>query len=128
MPIYEYRCLSCRKRSSILLRSFSSAATPACQHCGGGNLVKLMSRFAVLRGEDAAVESDLSGIDESDPRSVARMVRRMAAEEDEPIDAEMEQALDQMESGRIPEGLDNDLGGDGNGEDITEDSKALGEN
>ena len=33
MPIYEYRCSACRKKSSALLRSYSSP-DPACPNCG----------------------------------------------------------------------------------------------
>ena len=33
MPIYEYRCDECGKRSSALLPSYSSP-DPVCPHCG----------------------------------------------------------------------------------------------
>ena len=33
VPIYEYRCEDCGKRSSALLASYSSK-DPACPHCG----------------------------------------------------------------------------------------------
>ncbi len=49
MPIYEYLCRDCGKRSTILVRSVSSASDPRCQFCGGANLQKLVSRVAVLR-------------------------------------------------------------------------------
>ncbi|TMD02074.1 MAG: zinc ribbon domain-containing protein [Chloroflexi bacterium] len=52
MPIYEYRCEECGKRSSALLPSYSSP-DPVCPHCGKPALGRLVSTFATARsGED----------------------------------------------------------------------------
>ena len=52
MPIYEYRCEECGKRSSALLPSYSSP-DPVCPHCGKPALRRLVSTFATARsGED----------------------------------------------------------------------------
>ncbi len=47
MPIYEYRCEECGKRSSTLLSSFSSP-DPPCPHCGKPALRRLVSTFATV--------------------------------------------------------------------------------
>lgn len=52
MPIYEYGCLSCRQKSSILSRSYNLPSDPTCQHCGGTDVAKLVSSFAVVRSEE----------------------------------------------------------------------------
>ncbi|MGA7911500.1 MAG: zinc ribbon domain-containing protein [Candidatus Dormiibacterota bacterium] len=52
MPIYEYRCDECRKRSSALLGSYMSA-DPPCPHCGKKALQRLVSNFATVRSDDA---------------------------------------------------------------------------
>jgi putative FmdB family regulatory protein len=51
MPIYEYRCEECGKRSSALLPSFSSA-DPVCPHCGKPALKRLVSTFATVHSGD----------------------------------------------------------------------------
>lgn len=51
MPIYEYRCEECGKRSSALLPSYSSP-DPACPHCGKPALRRLVSTFATTRSGD----------------------------------------------------------------------------
>lgn len=51
MPIYEYRCGACGKRSSSLLPSYS-APDPACPHCGKHELQRLVSTFATVRSDD----------------------------------------------------------------------------
>ena len=61
MPIYEYTCAACGKRSSALLASFSST-DPACPHCGKKRLKRLVSSFATVRSEGG--ESDFGGGDD----------------------------------------------------------------
>ena len=58
MPIYEYNCDACGKRSSALLGSYS-APDPACPHCRKKRLTRLVSSFATVRSEGA--ESDFGG-------------------------------------------------------------------
>jgi putative FmdB family regulatory protein len=47
MPIYEYRCEACGKRSTSLLPSYSSP-DPVCPHCGKPALKRLVSTFATV--------------------------------------------------------------------------------
>jgi putative FmdB family regulatory protein len=75
MPIYEYRCEACGKRSSSLLPSFSSP-DPLCPHCGKAGLHRLVSTFATVSsgddrgdefggGDDFGGEDDYGGGDDS---------------------------------------------------------------
>ena len=61
MPIYEYRCDKCGKRSSALLSSYS-APDPECPHCGARRLRRLVSTFATVRSEEGA--GDFGGGDD----------------------------------------------------------------
>lgn len=108
MPIYEYRCSDCGKKTQVLILSAKSAVEPKCRHCGGVNLQKLVSRIAVLRSEESRLESlaepsALSGLDENDPKSVARWMKRMGKEmgeeTGEDFDREVEQAMEEAEGG-----------------------------
>ena len=47
MPIYEYRCEECGKRSTSLLPSYSTL-DPPCPHCGKPALRRLVSTFATV--------------------------------------------------------------------------------
>lgn len=85
MPIYEYRCRDCRTRSSILLLSYKEKAEPVCPACGSRHLTRIMSRFATVKSEDARLESlaedpSLSDVNENDPASVARFMKKMGKE------------------------------------------------
>ncbi len=121
MPIYEYRCNNCRKRVTVYWRSFSEIETaqPCCPACGGEDLTRLISRVAVLRSEESRLEdladpSSLSGLDESDPQSIARWMRKMSRETGEDLGAEFDEVVDRLEAGESPEEIEAtmpDLGG-----------------
>jgi len=51
VPIYEYRCEECGKRSTSLLPSYSSP-DPMCPHCGKAGLRRLVSTFATVSSDD----------------------------------------------------------------------------
>ncbi|HKC20708.1 MAG TPA: zinc ribbon domain-containing protein [Candidatus Dormibacteraeota bacterium] len=64
MPIYEYRCEECGKRSSTLLSSYSSP-DPSCPHCGKPALRRLVSTFATPGAGDSGGD-DFGGDDAGD--------------------------------------------------------------
>jgi putative FmdB family regulatory protein len=108
MPIYEYRCSDCGKKTQVLTLSIKSPVEAKCRHCGGANMEKLVSRVAVHRSEESRLESladpsTLSGLDENDPKSVARWMKKMGQEmgEDagEDFDQEVDQAMEEAEGG-----------------------------
>jgi putative FmdB family regulatory protein len=121
MPIYEYRCNDCRRRVSIYWRSFSEVETARarCPSCGGQNLARLISRVAVLRSEDSRLEDladpgNLAGLDENDPKSMARWMRKMSSEMGEDLGPEFDEVVGRLEAGESPEDIEAtmpDLGG-----------------
>ena len=118
MPIYEFRCAACRKRTSVFARSVSADVSAVCEHCGSADLTRLFSRVAVHRSGDEGGfdEASLADVDENDPRSMAKWVRKMSKEMGEPLDADMEGELERMEAGELPSDGDPD---DGFGDDFT---------
>lgn len=119
MPIYEYRCRSCKRRTSIFYRSYSQVGAAACSHCGSQDMSRLISRFAVAKSEEGRLD-DLSDpgkfgdLDENDPRSVARWARRMGQEMGEDLGPEFDEMVEKMEAGEMPDDMD---GGGGGGDD-----------
>jgi putative FmdB family regulatory protein len=112
MPIYEYRCRACRRRSSLFSQSFSAAerAEPRCEHCGSADVSRLVSRVAVLKSEesrmdDLADDAALADVDESDPRSIARWARRMGEQLGEDVGDDFREMVDQLESGEMPDDM-----------------------
>ncbi len=116
MPIYEYRCHDCKRRVSILWRTLSEAETgqPRCPRCGGTNLTRLVSRVAVLRSEESRLDSlmdadSLGDLDENDPKSIARWMRKMSKEIGEDAGDEFEEVVDRLEAGQTPEQIEQDM-------------------
>ena len=85
MPLYEYQCGDCGRTSSFLVLNIRAPFEPKCERCGGTNLSRLMSRFAVAVSEESRLErladpSRLGDLDENDPKSMARWMKRMGKE------------------------------------------------
>jgi len=122
MPIYEYRCSQCQRRVSIWWRTFSEAETgkPRCPHCGTEELTRLVSRVRMVRSEESRLDdlsdpSQFGDVDENDPRSVGRWMRRMGSEMGEELGPEFDEVVDRLESGQSPEDIESgmpDLGSD----------------
>ncbi len=98
MPIYEYVCSKCRRRSNFLLRSMNDAPELKCEHCGSAQLTRIMSRFAAVKSEESRMESmadpsKWGGLDENNPASVAKFIKKMGSELGEDVGRE---ELDQM--------------------------------
>lgn len=104
MPIYEYRCCECKKRVSVLTLSASQASTTVCTFCGSANLERLMSRFASPKSEEARLESfadpsKFGDVDENDPQSMARFMKKMGQEMGEDMGDDFDEALEEAGSG-----------------------------
>jgi len=129
MPIYEYFCYDCRRRVSLLWRSFADIESrdALCPRCGGKNLRRLISRVAVVRSEESRLDdladpSALSGLDENDPKSLARFMRKMASETGEDLGPEFDEVIGRLEAGEDPESIEKSMpdlaGGADTGEDF----------
>lgn len=55
MPIYEYGCHDCRRRTSRLVRG-SDESEVVCQSCGGRRLSRLISPFAFHKSMQAKLD------------------------------------------------------------------------
>jgi len=100
VPIYEYECHGCRRRVSLLVLVPSRADTPRCPRCGSEDLSRLMSRFATVKSEDARLESladpsQYGDVDENDPRSVARFMKKMGEEMGEDLGDDLDAAVEE---------------------------------
>ncbi|MBI5300516.1 MAG: zinc ribbon domain-containing protein [Chloroflexi bacterium] len=118
MPIYEYRCGDCRRRVSVFFRSFADTQqAPHCPNCNGEHLTRLVSRVATVKSEDARLEamsdpSSFGDVDENDPKSVARFMRKMGDQMGgEDLGPEFTEMVDRLESGENPEEIEKSMPG-----------------
>ncbi len=104
MPIYEYRCNQCKKRMSFLLLRADQQRTLSCTFCKSPDLTRLFSRFATARSEESRLGSladpgNLAGLDENDPKSMARWMKKMGKELGEDAGEDFESEIDKAVSG-----------------------------
>lgn len=126
MPLYDYRCGECKKRVSIYqtYEDYGDVAV-TCPHCGSDDLQRLINRVRIAKSEESRLDdlSDPSAwgdIDENDPKSMARMMRKMSQEMGEDVPPEFDEVVDRLESGQSPEEIEEsmpDLGA-GGGDDF----------
>jgi len=107
MPIYEYRCHSCRRRVDIFVQGFSPHENPSCTKCGGKELSRIYSAFSVRRSkQDRGVYDDIlsdakltRGLMHNDPRALAEWTRKMSRAADEDITPESQEIIDKLDRG-----------------------------
>ncbi len=101
MPIYEYRCEDCQCRTSFFIKGHAMLPNLSCPSCGGTNLSRLLSRFAVLQPEEKRMERltdprTYGDLDETDPSSVERWIKRVGRTVgDEELNQLMGEALEE---------------------------------
>lgn len=123
MPIYEYRCGNCKRKVSVFFRTMSAAQTetPHCPNCDSTSLSRLVSRFATVKSEETRMDamadpSALGGVDENDPKSLAKFMKKMSGEMGEEMGPEFDEMVGRLESGESPEEIEKtmpELGGMG---------------
>ncbi len=94
MPIYEYRCGDCGKISEFLLIKTNEVFFPQCKRCQSKKMKRVLSRVRVIRSEESRLEnladpSKWGDLDEKDPKSMAKFMKRMGKEMGEDLGEEM---------------------------------------
>ena len=112
MPIYEYICPECNGQFQKLVYGFSDPPGLACPRCGNREVRRAVSRVSIVKSEDARFESladpsKLAGLDENDPRSIARWAKNLGKELGEEAGEDWDELVDQM--------MEEELSGEGEG-------------
>lgn len=112
MPIYEYRCATCHRVTSVFVRSHRATVDPVCEHCGAQTLTRVMSRVARLKTEaDVLAEYGTPGVDGRpedayrDPRQIGQWVEQRFAQYGMDVPAETRQMIDAAREGELPDAL-----------------------
>ncbi len=122
MPYYDFYCQDCRRRVTLFYKTYADydAAVPTCPRCGGTNLARRIRRVVVAKSDDARFESladeaDLSQLENADPATMARYMRRLGEEMGEDLGDEFTEVVERLEKGESPEDIEAsmpDLAGD----------------
>ena len=102
-----------------------ASSQPACKFCKSAELEQLYSRFSSPKSEEQRLESladptSLAGLDENDPASVARWMKKMGKEMGEDVgedfDQIAEEAAQEVASGQA--GGEDETGGSGPADEL----------
>ncbi len=109
VPIYEYRCLACRRKTSAFVRAIGATpANLACAHCGGRSLERAVSSFAhhkAMQGVwDASGPPSMNNSDEyyKDPRNIGRWTEQRLEQLGVDMPQETRQMIDAARDGTMP--------------------------
>ena len=106
MPLYEYLCRDCRKRSTILVLNLANQTPATCSHCTSARVERILSRFASPKSEEARLEAsldpkNLAELDENDPQGMARFMTKMGKEMGEDLGDDFSEAMESGDAGAM---------------------------
>ncbi len=106
MPIYEFRCASCRRVSSVFVRSPKAEVSATCEHCGGADLTRVMSRVGRVKStQDVLQEYGTPDAGEGyrDPRQIGSWVEQRFQQYGMEVPAETREMIDRARDGDLPD-------------------------
>ena len=115
MPIYEFLCQNCSTLSSIMVKSVSAPLTARCSACDGGDLVRVVSRFAYHKSmqtvwEESGEPKRSSGPDYyKDPRNVGRWTEKKFKEMGLDMPDSIKEEIQAAREGELPKSLKDKL-------------------
>ena len=129
MPVYEFYCAECHTIFNFLSRQVNTDKSPACPKCRRPDLERQVSRFAISknRPEEAAdgmpdideaklekvmmgLAGEMEGMDENDPRQMARFMRKLSEATGMNLGDGIEEAMRRLEAGDDPEQIEEEMG------------------
>jgi putative FmdB family regulatory protein len=111
MPIYQYRCLNCKKRFEVFLSYQEYGEKNVhCPNCTSDKIQRRIGRIRVAKSEESRMDglTDPSGLEglENDPRALGKMMRKMSNEMGEDVGPEFDEVVDRLEAGQSPEDIE----------------------
>ncbi len=130
MPIYEFYCADCHTIYSFFSRRIDTNKVPSCPKCGRPELRRQVSMFSLSKaraetGQDdafadvdesklgaamASLAGEMEGLNEEDPRQVAKLMRRLFDASGVNLNDGMQEAIRRMEAGEDPDRIEQDMG------------------
>ena len=111
MPIYEFLCQNCSRKTSILVRDISASFAPECSFCGSTKLARTISSFAYHKSLktvwEESGEPSLHPSDDyyKDPRNIGRWMENKFKEMGEEVPPQIQEKIQAAREGELPEPL-----------------------
>jgi len=137
MPIYEFYCEDCNTIFNFFSRRINTTAQPLCPSCKVRPIKRQPSTFATIgkakepggdfdlpmdegKMERAIYElaRDAEGVNEDDPRQMARLMRKLSERTGLNLGSGVEEAMARLERGEDPEQVESEMGDIFDAEDL----------
>ena len=111
MPIYEFICNKCHRKSSFLTRGVSTHITLKCSFCGSTDLFRVISSFAYHKSlktvweESGEMTSNPSPDYYKDPRNIGRWVEKKFRDMGQELPSQIQEKIKSAREGVLPEPL-----------------------
>jgi putative FmdB family regulatory protein len=129
MPVYEFYCADCHIIFNFFSRRVNTERHPDCPKCGRRHLERQVSLFAYSQGRTeeqdqgmtdldeaqmeramAALAGEMDGVDENDPRQMARLMRRLSEATGMHLGEGLEEAMRRLDAGEDMEKIEEEMG------------------
>jgi len=111
MPIYEFLCHNCERRSSFLVRDLSTLFAPECSLCGSDDLSRVISSFAYHKSLQTVWEESgepVGRVSEDyyrDPRNIGRWTEKKFRDTGQEMPSRIQEQIQAAREGVLPEPL-----------------------
>ena len=111
MPIYEFICQNCRRKSSFLVRDASAPVVHKCSFCGGVDLFRTVSSFAYHKSlktvweESGEPTANPTPDYYKDPRNIGRWVEKRFKDMGQELPSQVQEQIQAAREGVLPEPL-----------------------
>ncbi len=111
MPIYEFRCQSCGKKSTFFPRSVNQPLEPVCASCGGSDMKRIISSFAYHRSLQTIHEESGDPMNPGadyykDPRNIGRWAEKKFEDMGQEMPDSLKQSIEAAREGQMPKGME----------------------
>lgn len=111
MPIYEYRCRSCGKKSTFFTRRVSQSVNAVCSFCQSTDMARLIGAVAYHKSmqtvhEESGEPSMNNGPDYyKDPRNIGRWAEKRFSEMGMDMPDSLKEKIQAAREGELPESM-----------------------
>ena len=110
MPVYEFRCHSCQRKSSFFVRSIGESLSPVCAACGSREMSRVISGFAYHKSM-ATIHEESGGPDRpgadyyKDPRNIGRWTEKKFQDLGMEMPSQIQEMIQSAREGEMPESV-----------------------
>ncbi len=114
MPMYDFRCDDCKKKSALFYKTYNAyfESVPTCPHCNSTKMTRWISKVAISQsferrfGNAETDDKALDDLADADPKMMGRYLRQMSDQTGEDLGEEFNDVVERLEKGESPDAIE----------------------